>query len=132
MYGNSLFYKLAITKLCFGPLFNFPFFSFYFHDRLKGGCAHFNIRIFHFNWLTLTSNLRFVRFHPRLASCLLSRGKRKYAWLEMRMLCKYIRNIYWYIPLNFTLYMLYRLILHSVFGSTLHQLESILSIGQQQ
>ena len=32
-----------------------------------------------FNWLTLTSEMHFVKFHPEVASCLLSRGKRKYA-----------------------------------------------------
>ena len=33
---------------------------------------------FTFNWLTLTSEMHFVKFHPEVASCLLSRGKRKY------------------------------------------------------
>ena len=45
-----------------------------------------------FNWLTLTSEMHFVKFHPDVASCLLSRGKRKYAPLGMRLLWKYIRN----------------------------------------
>ena len=31
-----------------------------------------------------------VKFHPEVASCLLSRGKRKYALLEMRLLWKFI------------------------------------------
>ena len=47
-----------------------------------------------FNWLTLTSEMHFVKFHPVVASCLLSRGKRKYAPLEMRLLWKYIRNYF--------------------------------------
>ena len=47
---------------------------------------------FTFNWLTLTSDMHFVKFHPEVASCLLSRGKRKYAPLGMRLLWKYIRN----------------------------------------
>ena len=34
----------------------------------------------------------FVRFHPEVTSCLLSRGKTKYATLGMRLWCKYIRN----------------------------------------
>ena len=34
----------------------------------------------------------FVKFHPEVASCLLSRGKWKYAPLGMRLLWKYIRN----------------------------------------
>ena len=49
---------------------------------------------FTFNWLTLTSEMHFVKFHPAEASCLLSRGKRKYAPLGMRLLWKYIRNYF--------------------------------------
>ena len=49
---------------------------------------------FTFNWLTLTSEMHFVKFHPEVASCLLSRGKRKYAPLRMRLLWKYIRNYF--------------------------------------
>ena len=49
---------------------------------------------FTFNWLTLTSEMHFVKFHPEVASCLLSRGKRKYAPLGMRLLWKYIRNYF--------------------------------------
>ena len=45
-----------------------------------------------FNWLTLTSEMYFVRFHPEVTSCLLFRGKTKYATLGMRLWCKYIRN----------------------------------------
>ena len=45
-----------------------------------------------FNWLTMTSEMHFVRFHPEVTSCLLSRGKTKYATLGMRLWCKYIRN----------------------------------------
>ena len=47
-----------------------------------------------FNWLTLTSEMHFVKFHPDVASCLLSRGKGKYAPLGMRLLWKYVRNYY--------------------------------------
>ena len=49
---------------------------------------------FTFNWLTLTSEMHFVKFHPEVASCLLSRGKRKYAPLGMRLIWKYIRNYF--------------------------------------
>ena len=49
---------------------------------------------FTLNWLTLTSEMHFVKFHPVVASCLLSRGKRKYAPLGMRLLWKYIRNYF--------------------------------------
>ena len=45
---------------------------------------------FIFNWLTLTSEMHFVTFFPEVASCLLSRDKRKYAPLVMRLLWKYI------------------------------------------
>ena len=48
--------------------------------------------VYTFNWLTLTSEMYFVRFHPEVTSCLLSRGKTKYATLGMRLWCKYIRN----------------------------------------
>ena len=48
---------------------------------------------FTFNWLTLTSEMHFVKFHPGVASCLLSRGKRKYAPLGMRLLWKYINYL---------------------------------------
>ena len=47
-----------------------------------------------FNWLTLTSDMHFVKFHPEVVSCLLSRGKRKYAPLGMRLLWKYLRNYF--------------------------------------
>ena len=49
---------------------------------------------FTFNWLTLTFEIHFVKFHPEVASCLLSRGKRKYAPLGKRLICKYIRNYF--------------------------------------
>ena len=52
-------------------------------------CIYFTL-----NWLTLTSEMHFVKFHPEVASCLLSRGKRKYAPLGMRLLWKYIRNYF--------------------------------------
>ena len=38
--------------------------------------------------------MHFVKFHAKVASCLLSRGKRKYAPLGMRLLWKYIRNYF--------------------------------------
>ena len=45
-----------------------------------------------FNWLTLTSEMYLVRFHPEVTPCLPSRGKTKYTTLGMRLWCKYIRN----------------------------------------
>ena len=49
----------------------------------------------------------FVKFHPEVASCLLSRGKRKYAPLGMRLLWKYIRNYFlvYHLILHFLLYL---------------------------
>ena len=61
---------------------------------------------FTFNWLTLTFEMHFVKFHPEVASCLLSRGKRKYAPLGLRLIWKYIRNYF--------LVGLYQLISHSL------------------
>ena len=49
---------------------------------------------FTFNWLTLTSELHFVKFHPVVASCLLYTGKIKYAPLGMRLVWKFIRNYF--------------------------------------
>ena len=52
--------------------------------------------------------MHFVKFHPDVASCLLSRGKRKYAPLGMRLLWKYIRNHFLVYQLisHFLLYLL--------------------------
>ena len=51
--------------------------------------------------------MHFVKFHPEVASCLLSRGKRKYAPLGMRLLWKYIRNYFlvYHLTSNFLLYL---------------------------
>ena len=77
-----------------------------FNNDLKGGYAHSNMHIFTFNWLTLTSEMHFVKFHPQVASCLLSWGKRKYAPLGMRLLWKYIRNYFlvYHLISHFLLY----------------------------
>ena len=60
-----------------------------------------------FNWLPLTSEMHFVKFHSEVASCLLSRGKRKYAPLVMRPLCKYIKDYFlvYHLTLHFLLYL---------------------------
>ena len=50
------------------------------------------MHILHFKLIDLDLWNVFVKFHPEVASCLLSRGKRKYASLGMRLLWKYIRN----------------------------------------
>ena len=59
------------------------------------------------NWLTLTSEIHFVKFHPEVASCLLSRGKGKYVPLGMRLLWKYIRNYFlvYHLTSHFWLYL---------------------------
>ena len=54
----------------------------------QGGYAHSDMYIFHF-WLTLTFEKHFGKCYPEVASCLFSRGKRKYAPLGMRLLWKY-------------------------------------------
>ena len=61
---------------------------------------------FNFNWFTLTSEMHFVKFHPEVASCLLSRGKRKYAPLGMRLLWKYISYfLVYHLISHFLLYL---------------------------
>ena len=51
--------------------------------------------------------MHFVKFHPEVSSCLLSRGKRKYAPLAMRLLWKYIRSYFlvYHLTLHFLLYL---------------------------
>ena len=51
--------------------------------------------------------MHFVKFHPEVASCLLSRGKRKYAPLGMRLSWKYIRNYFlvYHLISHFLLYL---------------------------
>ena len=61
---------------------------------------------FTFNWLTLTSEMYFVKFHPEVTSCLLSRGKRKYAPLGMRLLWKIHKKLFSGILFNFTLFVI--------------------------
>ena len=74
---------------------------------LKGGYVNSNMHIFFiFNWLTLTSEMHFVKFHPVVASCLLSRGKRNYASLGMRLLWKYINYfLVYHLISHFLLYL---------------------------
>ena len=50
--------------------------------------------------------MHFVKFHPEVP-CLLSRGKRKYAPLGMRLLWKYIWNYFlvYHLIAHFLLYM---------------------------
>ena len=48
--------------------------------------------------------MHFVKFHPEVTSFLLSRGKRKYSSLGMRLLWKYIKKLFSGIPFNFTVF----------------------------
>ena len=63
-------------------------------EGLKVDMPILSCKFFTNDWLTLTSDMHFVKFHPELVSCLLSRGKRKYAPLGMRLIWKYIRNYF--------------------------------------
>ena len=78
--------RIAVRKI----LYNLVFFSFF----LKVDVPILTCIFFTFNWLNLTSEMHFVKFHPEVASCLLCRGKRKYAPLGMRLIWKYIRNYF--------------------------------------
>ena len=49
--------------------------------------------------------MHFVKFYPEVASCLISRGKRKYAPLGMRLLWKYIN--YFLVYHLFSQFLLY-------------------------
>ena len=61
---------------------------------------------FTFNWLTLTFEKHFGKFYPEVASCLFSRGKRKYAPLGMRLLWKYINYfLVYHLISHFLLYL---------------------------
>ena len=75
--------KVVLTKYISVPVWN-----------LKVDMPILTCIFYTFDWLTLTSEMHFVKFHPEVASCLLSRGKRKYAPLGMRLLWKYIRNYF--------------------------------------
>ena len=75
------------------------YFSFFFSNGaiiliFKVDMPILTCKFFTNNWLTLISEMHFVKFHPEVASCLLSRGKRKYAPLGMRLIWKYIRNYF--------------------------------------
>ena len=51
--------------------------------------------------------MHFVKFHPEVASCLLFRGKRKYAPLGMSLLWKYKRSYFlvYHVTSHFLLYL---------------------------
>ena len=82
------------TCFLFGLIWSNSFIPYTYTLTLKVDMPILTCAYFIFNWLTLTSEVHFVKFHPEVASCLLSRGKRKYAPLGMRLLWKYIRNYF--------------------------------------
>ena len=76
-------------------------------QNLKVDMPILTCKLFTFNWLTLTSEMHFVKFHPEVASCILSRGKRKCVPLGMRLLWKYIINYFlvYHLTSHFLLYL---------------------------
>ena len=80
-----------------------------YQPTLKGGCAHSNMHIL----LTLTSEMHFVKFHPEVASCLLSRGKRKLCTPGEEAIMKIHKKLFSGIPINFTLFSLFLLYLQN-------------------
>ena len=61
--------------------------------------------LFTFNWLTLISEMYFVKFHPEVASCLLSRGKKKVCNPGDEAILK-IHKLFSVIPFNFILFVI--------------------------
>ena len=74
------------SSLSLGKFFKFQFF-------LKVDVPILPCVFYTFSWLNLISEMYFVRFHPEVTSCLLSRGKTMYATLGMRLWCKYINYL---------------------------------------
>ena len=92
-----MLYRLIPKKVLLWPISR---------DLLKMDMPISTCIFFTFNWLTLTSEIHFVKFHPEVASCLLSRGKRKYAPLGMRLLWKYINYfLVYHLTSHFLLYL---------------------------
>ena len=78
---------------------------------------------FTFNWLTLTSEIHFVKFHPEVASCLLSRDKKKVRTPgDEAMIKKYIRN--YFLVYQLTSHFLSYLQNYKEFGAEILDLQS--------
>ena len=90
--------------------------AFEYESSFKGGYAYFNMYIFPLliDW-PWPLKMHFVKFHPEVASCLLSRSKRKYAPLGMRLLwnlpennflcsLKLHKKLFSGLPINFTFF----------------------------
>ena len=90
--GNIEIHHLAVEEMEVCMKIKFEWSHGCFRIYLKMDVPILPCVFYTFNWLTLTSEMYFVRFHPEVTSCLLSRGKTKYATLGMRLWCKYIRN----------------------------------------
>ena len=56
---------------------------------------------FTFNWLTLTSEIHFVKFHPDIASCLLSQRQKKVCTPGDEAIMKIHKKLFSVIPINF-------------------------------
>ena len=58
------------------------------------------------NWLILTSEMHFVKFHPEVASCLFSRGKKKVYTPGDEAIMKIHKKLFSGIPINFTFFVI--------------------------
>ena len=90
------FNKSPLCAMANGMKGRFPF---------KDGYVHFNIYIFH-NWLTLTFEMHFVKFHSEVDSCLLSRGKRKVCTPGDEAIMKIHKKLFSGIPINFMFFVI--------------------------
>ena len=86
--------------------FLFCFFVLFRFVLLKVDIPILTCTFFTFNWLTLTPEMHFVKFHPKVVSCLLSRGKRKYAPLGDEAIMKIHKKLFSGIPINFTFFVI--------------------------
>ena len=79
---------------------------------------------FTFNLLTLTSEMHFVKFHPEVAFCLLSRGKRKYAPLGDEAIMKIHKKLFSGIPIQLISHFLLYLLNYKEFEAVILALQS--------
>ena len=82
-------------------------------EKYNGSCIMLKVDMpiltcifFTFNWLTLTSEMHFLKFHPEVASCLLSRGKRKVCTPGDEAIMKIHKKLFSGILFNFTLFVI--------------------------
>ena len=106
--SESIFnFSTKSSKIPLGTYWPIAISKSYLISPLKVDVPILTCIFFIYNWLTLTSGMHFIKFHPEVVSCLLSRGKRKYAPLGMRLLWKYIRNYFlvYQLTSHFLLYL---------------------------